>query len=378
MTTKRIHGRAFVDGVVRDDVLVTISGTVISDVEVVAQRPPDADKVSGVIVPGFVDAHVHGGDGGDFTDGDADGIGRIVRLHARHGTTALAATTLSASPERLRSAVGAIAEFVKSPAPGAEICAIHFEGPYLSPNNAGAQDRASIREADLTEFAALLDSGPDLNWMMTVAPEVNGVRRLVEQYSDRVTFSIGHTAGDYSDAAAALSWGASHFTHLFNAMTGLHHREPGTVGAALASAHATAELIADGIHVHPAALRIASQAMRRRTVLVTDAMRACGLPDGTYKLYDYDVVVADGAARLTNGVLAGSVLTMDRAIQNMIELAGVPFEVVIPMATSIPARVIGVADRKGQIEKGFDADLVVLSTRFEVERVWARGRELTA
>ncbi len=205
---------------------------------------------------------------------------------------------------------------------------------------------------------------------------MEGVRALIEHFKDRVLFSIGHTAADHGTTVAAIEWGASHFTHLYNAMTPLHHRDPGVVGAALTSLDATAELIADGIHVHPAAMRLAVAAMPHRIALITDAMRACGLADGAYKLYDYDVTVADGAARLADGTLAGSVLTMANAVRNMIELAGLPIELVLPMATEVPARIAAVADRKGKIDRRFDADLVAMNDRFEVERVWARGTEI--
>ena len=162
-----------------------------------------------------------------------------------------------------------------------------------------------------------------MRFIITVAPEIEGVRALIEHFRKQIVFSIGHTAADYSDAVAALEWGASHFTHLFNAMTGMHHREPGVVGAALVSAAATAELIADGIHVHPAVLRVATLAMPNRIALVTDAVRAAGMPRGKYKLYDHEFTVTEsGGARLGNGTLAGSTLTMQRAVQNMVELAG--------------------------------------------------------
>jgi N-acetylglucosamine-6-phosphate deacetylase len=230
--------------------------------------------------------------------------------------------------------------------------------------------------ADIHEIAALIAEAPRLRWMVTVAPEIEGVRALIEHFRDRVLFSIGHTAADYGTAVAALEWGACHFTHLYNAMTPLHHRDPGVVGAALTSVDATAELIADGIHVHPAAMRIAIAAMPHRIALITDAMRACGLADGTYKLHDYDVTVAEGAARLADGTLAGSVLTMADAVRNMIELAGLPIEAVIPMATEVPARIAAISDRKGRIDRRYDADLVAMNDRFEVERVWARGVEV--
>ena len=371
----RLHGRAYVDGALRDDILITCEDQVIVDVVQHANVPAGAERVRGIIVPGFVDLHVHGGDGADFMDAHEEAAARILRFHLAHGTTALAATTLSASRSDLHAAVETIASVSADRPAGAEIVGVHLEGPFINVKQAGAQDRASIRPADIHEVAALIAQAPRLRWIITVAPELEGARGLIEHFRDRVLFSIGHTAADHATAVAAMEWGALHFTHLYNAMTGLHHREPGVVGAALTSVDSTAELIADGIHVHPVALRVAVTAMPHRIALVTDAMRACGLADGTYKLYDYDVTVAEGTARLGDGTLAGSVLTMDAAVKNMVELAGLPVETVIPLATEAPARIASIADRKGKIERRYDADLVVMNDRFEVERVWARGVE---
>lgn len=376
MKEQRLYGRAFVDGAVRNDILITLRGSTIADVMQIARPPADATHVRGVVAPGFIDVHVHGGDGADFTDGHDEGNERIVAFHAKHGTTALAATTLSASREDLQHAVESIARLSGSGTNGAEVCGIHLEGPYINRRNAGAQDPGSIRPPDIHEVSALISEAPRLRWIITLAPEIEGARELIEHFRGRILFSIGHTGAMFADAVAALEWGASHFTHLFNAMTGMHHREPGVVGAALESADATAELIADGIHVHPAVMRIATAAMPHRITLVTDAMRACGMPDGKYKLYDYEVTVAEGSARLANGTLAGSILTMAGAVRNMVELAGLPIEIVIPMATEVPARILGVANRKGRLESGYDADVVVLSEKFDVERVFARGLEV--
>lgn len=372
----RIHGRAFVDGAIKDDILVTLRGTSIADVAQIAVPPASADRVRGLIVPGFIDVHVHGGDGADFTDGDAEGNERIINFHARHGTTAMAATTLSSSRAHLQTAIAAIGRTATNAPGGAEICGIHLEGPYISAHNAGAQDTASIRPSDIHELTALMTEAPRLRWIMTMAPEIEGSRALIEHFKGKVLFSIGHTGAMFADAVAALEWGASHFTHLFNAMTGMHHREPGVVGAALESADATAELIADGIHVHPAVMRIACTAMPNRIALITDAIRACGMPAGKYKLYDYEVTVSEGTARLANGTLAGSVLTMECAVQNMVELAGWPIEKVIPMATEVPARILAVASRKGKLQNGYDADVVVINEKFDVERVFTRGAEV--
>jgi N-acetylglucosamine-6-phosphate deacetylase len=309
-------------------------------------------------------------------DAHEEATARILAFHGSRGTTALAATTLSAPRSDLHAAVETIANVSADRPNGAEIVGVHLEGPFINVRQAGAQDRASIRPADIHEVAALIAQAPRLRWIVTIAPELEGARALIEHFRDRVLFSIGHTAADHATAVAAMDWGAMHFTHLYNAMTGLHHREPGVVGAALTSVDSTAELIADGIHVHPAALRVAVTAMPRCIALVTDAMRACGLADGQYKLYEHDVTVAEGAARLRDGTLAGSVLTMDAAVKNMIELAGLPVDTVISLATESPAWIANVADRKGKIERRYDADLVVMYDRLEVERVWARGHEV--
>ena len=376
MSDRSIFGRAFVAGELRDGVLITIDDQRITDVREAVHPPRGACIARGIIVPGFVDVHVHGGAGADFMDATEDAAGRVVRFHASEGTTSLAATTLSSSREHLHAAVTMLARASRATSAGAEICAIHLEGPYINVARAGAQDIASIRPADIHEIAALLAEAPHVRWIMTVAPEIDGVRALIEHFRDRILFSIGHTAADYAACVAALAWGASHFTHLFNAMTGLDHRKPGAVGAALTSVEATAELIADGVHVHPAVLRMAALTMPHRIALITDAVRACGMPEGTYKLYEHELIVSDGAARLSDGTLAGSVLTMRRAVQNMVELAGLPLELVLPLATEVPARILGIADRKGKIAPGYDADLVVLTERFEVAATYLRGERL--
>ncbi len=373
---RHLWGRAFVDGTINDDTLITIDGRILADVRRTTSPPQDAEHFEGVAVPGFIDVHVHGGYGADFMDAHDEANGRILAFHARHGTTALAATTLSSSPQLLHAAVASIADVSRAMPPGAQICGVHLEGPYINRARAGAQDHASIRAPHTDEIAALLAEAPRLRWIITVAPEIDGVAMLMRHFHGRVLFSIGHTDATYADAAMALELGARHFTHLFNAMTPLQHREPGVVGAALSSTEATAELIADGTHVHPTVLRIATLAMPGRIALITDAMRASGLADGEYKLLDHDVIVSEGAARLVDGTLAGSTLTMDRAVANMVELAGLPIEIVLPLATSVPARILGIEDRKGAIRPGLDADLVLLSERLEVTRVFARGSEL--
>jgi len=214
---RHLYGRAFVDGAVRDDILVRYEHGVLVDVEQTLRVPADAERVEGLLVPGFIDVHVHGGNGADFMDAHDESTSRILAFHARHGTTALAATTLSASRGDLQNAVEAIAR--GSADDGAEVVAIHLEGPFISPERAGAQDRGSIRAADIHELSALIAEAPRMRWIVTMAPECEGAQGLIEHFRERVLFSIGHTSADHALAVAALEWGATHFTHLYNAMT---------------------------------------------------------------------------------------------------------------------------------------------------------------
>jgi N-acetylglucosamine-6-phosphate deacetylase len=376
-TERLLFGRAWLKGRPVDDVLITVADGRIADLVEASRCPPGADRIEDLIVPGFIDIHVHGAAGHDFMDGTVDACRAILRHHARHGTTTVAATTLSGSHVDLMRAVEAIVSVSKNPgADGADVRAVHLEGPYINPARAGAQAKGAIRPGSIHEVTELVALGPRLAWIMTVAPEMDGVHALIEHFARRIVFSIGHTEADYGQTLAAIDWGASHFTHLFNAMPAFLHRSPGPIGAALVSTEATAELIADGIHIHPAVLRIATQAMPGRVALVTDAVRACGMPDGNYALYDQLVTLADGVARLADGTLAGSVLTMMDAVRNMVELAGVPLDAVIPLATEVPARVVGVNATKGRIDIDYDADLVAITPKLEVSRVFVRGEEI--
>jgi N-acetylglucosamine-6-phosphate deacetylase len=377
MKQRSLRGRAWVGGKFHDDCVITIEGSLIADVQVGADIA--AETISdGVILPGLIDVHVHGGGGADFMDGTSEAVNTVTTFHARHGTTALAATTLSASQRHIARAITAIAEKPAESTNGrAEIAGIHLEGPYINPVKSGAQDRASIRPPEIREVEEWIALAPQVRWMMTIAPEVEGAWAVLERFRHDILFSIGHTAATYAQALEAVQRGARHFTHLFNAMTPFHHRDPGVVGAALVSPQCTVELIADGVHVHPVVLQTFARLMPERVTLVTDAMRAAGLGPGSYQLYDYEVTVAEGAARLADGVLAGSTLTMIRALQNMVELAGLPLEQVLPWATEIPARILRLEKRKGRIEIGYDADLLVVSPRFELRRLLLCGEELS-
>jgi N-acetylglucosamine-6-phosphate deacetylase len=368
----KLHGRAFVDGEVREGVTVEIDGAGIAAVRVGKPAPKGGKHVDGLLVPGFVDLHVHGGAGADFMDGTVEAVRRVCAFHARHGTVALAATTLSAGRAEITAAVTVAAAVARDPWPGeARVAGVHLEGPYLNPAKAGAQDPASLREVDRSEVEEWLKAAGDLPVAMTVAPEVPGVLELIAELSSRVTFSIGHTEADEDLTQRALAAGARRFTHLWNAMPLLHHRRPGVVGAALASAGATLELIADGHHVHPLLLAACARLAPQRVALVTDAMRAAGMADGLYALARLEVEVRGGTARLPSGALAGSRLTMDAAVRTMVDDAGLPLETVLPLAGEVPASALGLP--KGRIALGADADLVELDADLRVTRVWIGG-----
>lgn len=374
---RQLHGRAFIDGRIRLGQTIMIDDDRIASVRpgVPSELPQTGED--DLIVPAFVDLHVHGGGGADFMDGTPEAVEAVLQFHAHHGTGALAATTLSAETEQIDTALHAIAA-VRSEGSRdrAMIAGIHLEGPYLSVARCGAQKPGTLRAANAEELSDWLAIVPGAPFLMTIAPEVEQAMDLIRFLSDRVVFSIGHTDTDYETTLAALAAGAQHFTHLFNAMPPLHHRQPGPVGAALVSPEATVELIADGVHLHPALLHMAAALLPERAVLVTDAIRAAGMPPGDYTLLDRPVTIRDGAARLPDGTIAGSVLTMIDAVRNMVELAGVPIETVLPMATSNPARVLRLGQRTGAIAPGLIADLVVLSPRLEIRRVILAGREI--
>jgi N-acetylglucosamine-6-phosphate deacetylase len=370
-----IRGRAFVDGRMRDGCRIRFEDGVISEVSFEPGAEGDFGRDT-LILPGFVDLHVHGGDGADFLDGTVDAVRHAASFHARHGTTALVATTLTATVDEISNAIRAIEQERLTETPGcAGVVGIHLEGPFLNRVRCGAHAADEIRLPSVALVASWLRLARPPRWMMTIAPELEGATTLLGRFSDEILFSVGHSEATYTQILDAFDRGARHVTHLFNAMTSFHHREPGMLGALAVSDDATAELIADGVHVHAVALEIATKLLPGRVALVTDAIRATGLPDGTFSLGKRTIVVRNGIARTEDGALAGSTLTMAEAVQNMVELAGLPIEQVIPMATSVPARIVG-AHGKGQICEGYDADLVILSDDFEVLKVVARGHEI--
>ena len=333
------------------------------------------DAGNGGLLPGVIDVHVHGGVGREAMDADPDGLRQLARFYAEHGVTSFLPTTWTAPHEDIMVALETIAVVQQEGTGGAAILGAHVEGPYLNPARCGAQDSRQIRRAGRDEALAILDTG--IIRLLALAPEYPENHWLIDECARRgVTVSAAHTAATYADMQQAVALGLSQTTHTYNAMTGLHHREPGTLGAALTMDSISCELIADNVHVHPAAMNLLYRAKGPdRTLLITDAVRGAGLPEGTS--YDQDgrpVVVRDGAAYLPGDTLAGSTLTMDRALRNFITAAGAPLEAVWPTTSRTAARQLGLDGRKGSLEVGKDADLVLLDANLDVRLTVVGGQ----
>jgi N-acetylglucosamine-6-phosphate deacetylase len=314
-----------------------------------------------VLVPGFIDVHVHGGDGADAMDADPDGLRRMARFHARHGVTSLLPTTWSAPPAVLEAAVGAIAGVAGPVDGGATIVGAHLEGPWINPARAGAQDPAGIRLPDVAEARRLMDIGRGVVRLVALAPEMPGAGAVIEECVRRgVVVAAGHTEATWEDMQAACDLGVRHVTHTFNAMGGLGHRAPGTAGAALALAELRCELIADGHHVHAGAMAVLARAKGSGgVVLISDAIRAAGLPEGDVDLGGRPASHRCGAVRLADGTLAGSVLTLDAALRNFAAATGWDWPDLALAASGNAASALGLSS-KGRLDRGLDADLVLL------------------
>ena len=326
-----------------------------------------------IALPGFIDLHVHGAVGVDVMDADPEGLARMARFLAGHGVTAWLPATMTASGPDLERALEAVRSVAGPVEGGATILGAYLEGPYLNPAKAGAQDPALIRPADRAEAGRLLDLG--VIRVLVLAPEVEDNHWLIAEAAARgLTVSAGHTDATYDQALQAVAGGVGHVTHAFNAMRPLGHREPGMLGAALVLPELRCELVADNVHVHPAAMRLLVQAKGPGgVVLVSDAVRATGLPEGAYTVGDQPAFSMDGAIRLADGTLAGSVLTLDRALHNLQAATGRPLAELWPASSRNAAEAIGAGDAKGTLEPGKDADLVLLDPALQVVVTVAEG-----
>jgi N-acetylglucosamine-6-phosphate deacetylase len=387
MNGKGSHKLAIVGGTVvtRDDaiddgIILIEDGSVAfvghaRDVE----PEPDSEIINAggqMVLPGLIDTHVHGSHGDDVMSCDAQGIRRISRAQLRYGTTAYLPSTVSAYHEDLLCALEACAGAVDDSGPAAEIIGVHVEGPFINRNRKGAQPIDTIRDPDLDQCLEYLRAAPGLVKIMTLAPELPGglelVRLLVEHH---VVASLGHSEADYETALSAIEAGATHATHLYNAMPALHHRKPNLTTACLNEPSIRAEIVLDGIHVAPEMARLAAKIKGRDgLILVTDAMAAVGCADGTYTLGDNRVRVEGDRCTLLDGeTIASSMLVMNKAVGHAIAFTGMSLVDAAYMASFMPAQVCGVSDRKGSIEVGKDADIAILDHRYSVSMTICKG-----
>lgn len=327
------------------------------------------------VVPGFIDAHIHGAMGADVMDADVDGLARIAAWLPAEGTTAFLGTTMTGPTAAIDAAMATLAGFEAGPG-AAEMLGVHLEGPFVDAAKAGAQPVEHIIAPSIEQFDRWQTASGGRIRVVTLAPEQPGGAALVAHLTKQgVRASIGHSSCNAAQAEAAIAAGANRGTHLFNAMVGLHHREPGAPCALLTNPTACSEIIADGLHVTPAMVNLAWRtAGTGRLMAITDAMRAKGLGDGEYDLGGQTVEVVNGEARLAGGSLAGSVLTFDVAFRNLVDFTGCELADAIAMTSTNAAADLGVADRKGRLAEGHDADLVVLDGDLAVRLTVCRGR----
>ena len=325
------------------------------------------------LLPGFIDLHVHGARGHEVMDASPSGLEEMARFYASHGVTAFLATTWTASRVSILKALELVEEMQGRIRGGATLLGTQLEGPYLNPIRCGAQDVNLIRRAEKEEALEFLESG--VIRLLALAPEYEENLWLVDECVKRgITVSAAHTTANYEQMQRAVAHGVTHLTHSYNAMQPLGHRELGTIGAAMNLPQISCELIADNIHVHPAAQRILVDVKTPAgVILVTDAIRAAGLPNGDYMLDERSVHIQNGAVRLQDGTLAGSVLTMERALQNVCLAAGRSLAEMWITSSLNAARAIGVSAQKGSLEVGKDADLVLLDESFRVRSTIVKG-----
>lgn len=330
------------------------------------------DAEEGYLAPGMIDTHIHGGGGFDTMDASPEALDEISKVLAEHGVTSFLPTTMTMAGKKIHAALENIRRAKAKGTSGAKVLGTHAEGPFISLDYIGAQNSENLIEPDIN----LLKDYYDVVEIVSLAPEINGALDLIKDLTEHnITSSAGHSAASYEDFQLAYKAGMDHFTHLYNAMTGLHHRNPGLVGAALDS-EATVELIVDLIHHHQAVDRFTIKAKGvDKVILVSDGMEATGLKEGEYELGGQKVIVKDGAARLESGVLAGSVLTLDQAVRNLMEVTRLSIPEIFKMVTLNPARKLNLDHRLGRIKEGYQADLVLFDQKFSVKKSFINGRE---
>ncbi len=328
------------------------------------------------VLPGLVDIHTHGNSGHDFSDGSGEGLVSMGKYMASHGITSFLPTSITLPYDRLETAFQTAAEYMKNPPDdGARVLGVHMEGPYFSEKKKGAQNSAYLKLPDTDGFRKLQEQCGGIIRIVDVAPELDGAKEFVRAAAETARVSVAHTDASYEDAAIAFDAGASHVTHLFNAMPPVHHRRPGVIGAACERDNAAAELICDGLHVHPAVIRMAFKLFPGRICLISDSLRCCGMPDGVYELGGQSVTLKDGQARIADGNLAGAAANLYEDLVNAIHF-GIKVEEAVLAATLNPARQAGMDDEIGSLETGKKADFLVCDEEWNLQQVYIGGRRI--
>ncbi|AJD92594.1 N-acetylglucosamine-6-phosphate deacetylase [Jeotgalibacillus malaysiensis] len=327
------------------------------------------------LLPGFIDPHIHGAGGADVMDATPEALKTMSHTLVKEGVTSFLATTMTQTKEAITNALRNTADYMKQPGQGAEVLGVHLEGPFLSPEKAGAQDPELMLVPDIELFNQFQEAAGGSIKVITAAPELlDGMAFIKEVSESGVTVSIGHSDATYNEFKESIKAGATQVTHLYNQMSAFHHRDPGVAGGALLEKGVRAEIIADFVHSHPEAVRLAwHEKGAAGLILITDAMRAKGLSDGEYDLGGQQVTVQGAEARLADGTLAGSVLKMEQAVKNIMSLTDLTTDELSAITSGNAARQLGVWNRKGSIEPDKDADFVVLDETYNVVLTICRG-----
>ena len=384
MSTTLLHvGRAITPTVEIIDAAILIRDGVIESVGPRSEisLPAGAAEVIApdqIAAPGFVDVHIHGAGGRDVMEGSPDALSTVAKTIARHGTTSFLATTVTASPDDTCRSVEGIADYIahqfEAAESKAEVLGIHYEGPFINKARRGVHPPEWVQLPNAELLQRLLQAASGTGRLITIAPELLGAVPFIKAAREAgVVVGMGHTDATYEQARAAIAQGVRHAVHVYNAMRPFSHRDSGVIGAVLTSPEVTAELIADGVHVEEAAMRILLQAKGPGCIiLISDGLSATGMPDGKYMLGKFEVTVSGGVCRNAEGKLAGSTLTLDRALRNVVGL-GIAVADAVQMLTANPAKLLGLEFKKGHLRSGADADIVLLNGDLQVTNVWTRG-----